>query len=89
MKVDPEATNELYCTYWGHDNDARTFDVLVDDTLIATQTLQQNESGEFWDQRYPLVPALTQGKQKVTVKFQSQPGKKAGRLFGARVMLAH
>ncbi|MBT7067799.1 MAG: glycosyl hydrolase [Verrucomicrobia bacterium] len=88
MKVDAEATNELYCTYWGHDNGERTFDVLVDDTLVATQTLEENETGEFWDQSTPLVPALTQGKQKVTVKFQSHPGKQAGGLFGARVMLA-
>ena len=67
----------------------QTFDVLVDDKLVATQTLKENETGEFWDQWYPLVPALTQGKQKLTVKFQSHPGNKAGRLFGARVMLAH
>jgi hypothetical protein len=60
----------------------------VDDTKVATQTLQQDRPGEFRNAVIPLAPALTAGKQKVTVKYQSHPGHKAGRLFGARVMRA-
>ena len=88
MKVGPDSVNELHCTYWGDESGERTFDVLVDDTKLATQTLQKDRPGEFWNAVIPLAPALTEGKQKVTVKYQSHPGHKAGRLFGARVMRA-
>ncbi len=86
MKVDPDSTNELLCTYWGSETGSRTFDVLVDETRIAEQTLLNNKPGKFFDVTYAVPTNLTAGKERVTVKFQAQPGNFAGGLFGCRVL---
>jgi hypothetical protein len=88
VKVDLAATNDLMCTWWGDESGERNFDILVDGTKIASQKLLHNRPGEFWDATYPIPAGLTQGKQKVTVKFQAQPGNYAGGLFGLRVIRA-
>jgi DUF1680 family protein len=88
MKVDPEESMELLCTYWGSDRRQRLFDILVDGTRVATQTLNDSRPGAFFDVTYPIPPELTRGKEKVTVRFQAHPGKWAGGLFGCRVMRA-
>lgn len=86
MKVDPVKSNELLCTWWGSETGERSFDILVDDTKIATQKLLSNKPGQFWDAIYPIPGELTQGKEKVTIKLQAQPGNFAGGLFGSRIL---
>jgi hypothetical protein len=75
----------LMCTYWGSDV-GRTFDILVDGTKIATQVVNVNRPGDFFDVAYKIPPELTRGKTKVTVKFQSYPDGIAGRLFGLVIL---
>lgn len=86
LKVDPAQRNELLCTYWGGETGQRTFDILVDGATVGTQTLLQNRPGQFFEVAYPLPEHLTQGKQKVLVKFQARPGNWAGGLFGVRTL---
>jgi len=86
MKVDPQATHELLCTYWGSESGQRNFDILVNDTKIATQKLLNNQPGKFFDQSYPIPAELTRGKDRVTIKFQAHPGNFAGGVFGCRIM---
>lgn len=87
LRVDPERPVELLCTYWGGDGGGyREFDVLVDGTRVATQKLEQNAPGKFFDVAYPIPPELTRGKSRVTVRFQAHPGKWAGGLFGVRTL---
>jgi hypothetical protein len=86
LKVLPGKPQELRITYWGSDGGPRVFDVLVDGTKVATQQLQGNRPGEFFDEVHPLPESLTQGKEKVTVKFQAHPGATAGGVFGVRVV---
>ena len=73
---------DLVVTYWGGETGQRTFDILVNDHRIATQSLHQDDPGHFWDKEYPLPEELTQGTNKVTVKFQAHPGNFAGGVFG-------
>jgi len=84
MKVSPDKPMELVVTYWGSDAGPRTFDILVDGTVIATQQLDNPSPGNFWDVAYPVPPKLTQGKDKVRVTFQAHPGNMAGGIFGLR-----
>jgi hypothetical protein len=84
MKVLPDVPIDLLCTYWGSDSGERTFDVLLEGNKVATQTLNNNKPGQFFDVAYPLSEELTRGKDKVTVRFQAHPGKWAGGLFGCR-----
>ncbi|HOX01709.1 MAG TPA: glycoside hydrolase family 127 protein [Candidatus Paceibacterota bacterium] len=86
MKVDPARPNELLCTYWGEDAGNRTFDLLVDGKTVATQTLDRQRPGQFFDAAYPIPLDLTRGRQSVTVRLQAKPNQWAGGLFGARIL---
>ncbi len=88
VKVLPGQPQELVCTLWGGDVGAREFDVLVDGKIIATQTLNNNKPGEFFDATFPLAAELTQGKPSVTVKFAAHSGNIAGGLYGLRILCA-
>lgn len=76
----------LSCTYWGGDVGGRQFDILVDGTRIATQTLENNQPGQLFDVAYPIPPTLTAGKSTITVRLQAEPGMTAGGLFGCRLL---
>ncbi|HXG35195.1 MAG TPA: beta-L-arabinofuranosidase domain-containing protein [Bryobacteraceae bacterium] len=82
MKVEPGQPMELVCRYWGG-HGGRSFDILVEETRIGSQTLKREKPGEFFEVRYAIPRALTQGKDKVTVKFQAHPKQGAGPLFQA------
>lgn len=87
MKVDPGKPCDLVATYWGSDGGGnREFDILVEGTKIATQELESNRPGRFFEVFYSIPGKLTRDKEKVTVRFQAHPGKWAGGLFGARVV---
>ncbi len=82
LKVLPDQPTVLFCTYWGSDAGARSFDILVDGTKIATQSLANNRQGEFFDVEYPIPEKLTRGHEEVTVRFQARAGNIAGGVFG-------
>jgi hypothetical protein len=86
FEVLPEEPMILGCTYWGDDVGARTFDVLVDDQKIATQTLNRNRPGELFEVEYRIPPELTRGKERITVKFQAHPDNIAGGVFGCAIL---
>jgi DUF1680 family protein len=88
LKVAPAVPQELLVTYWGSDAGNRVFDILVDGQKLATQRLQNNRPGQFYDEVYPIPSHLTEGKQTVTVRFQAHPGAWAGGVFGVRIVKA-
>jgi len=73
-------------TYWGSDSGGREFDILINGTKIATQVLNNNNPGKFFDVTYPIPQELTKGKDKVTVRFQGQANRTAGGVFGCRII---
>jgi DUF1680 family protein len=85
MKVLPGQLQELCVKYWGGDV-GRVFDILVDGRKLVTQKLENNKPGQVYEETYPLPPDLTQGKAKITVKFQAHPGKTAGGVFGCAIL---
>jgi hypothetical protein len=85
LKVLPGQAQDLVVTYWGDDR-GRTFDLLIDGHPLATQRLTGSHPGAFFDETYPLNPALTQGKEKVTVKVQASPNSFGGGVFGVRIL---
>jgi hypothetical protein len=88
MKVPETGAALLVCTYWGSDIGEREFDISIDDTVIATQTLNNNQPNQFFDVHYPIPAQLTAGKTHVRVKFTGKPGKTTGGLFGCRTVRA-
>ena len=73
-------------TYWGSDSGARAFDVLVDGRAVATERLNNNRPGQFYDVMYALPPEAADRSDAVTVKFQAHPGNRAGGIYGVRVV---
>lgn len=86
LKVLPDVEMTLVCTYWGDDVPPRTFDVLVEDTVIASQSLNRSKPGEFFDVEYQIPIGLTKGKEKVTVQFKPHEGNVAGGVFGCAIL---
>jgi DUF1680 family protein len=77
----------LQASYWGSER-ARDFDILVDNVKLATQHLDNDQPGKFFDVEYPLPPALTKGKGSVKVKFVPHDRSSAGPVFGVRLFTA-
>jgi hypothetical protein len=86
LKVLPDQPVSLVCSYWGSETGPRNFDILVDGKKIAAQSLQNDKPGEFFDVTYPIPQELTRGKNKITVRFQAQPGNFAGGFYGVRII---
>ncbi len=86
MKVSAEGKNTLILSYWGMDNRGRTFDIMIDDKLVATEDLNKYKSSRFYDISYPLPEPLTQGKQTVVVTFRPKPSNNAGPVYGVRMI---
>jgi len=86
LRVLPDQPMTLLCTYWGSDEGQRRFDVLVNDTRIATEQLNRDKPDEFFDVQYAIPAELTRGKTSITVRFQGHPDNFAGGLFGLRVI---
>jgi hypothetical protein len=86
MKVLPDQPLSLNCRYWGGEQSGRTFDIAVDNQIIATQDLTFNVPGHFFDMEYKIPASLTRGKTQVKVEFQAHPGKAAGGLFGCQIL---
>ncbi len=86
VQVAAGQAQSLVCTFWGSDAGNRVFDILVDGQKIATQTLENNKPGQFYEVTFPIPTDFIQGKAKATIRFQAHPGKMAGGLYGARIL---
>ena len=76
----------LQASYWGEERNKR-FDILIDGTRIATQTLDGAHPGAFFDVDYAIPPELTGHKAEVTVRFQpSDDRSRCGPVFGVRIV---
>jgi hypothetical protein len=85
MTVDPLQSNNLLLTYIGDDKD-RKFDIKIEGVLIKTEELTGGKTGKFYDREYAISPAVVGTKTKITVQIESNYGKTAGRVFGARIV---
>ncbi len=85
LKVHPGQPQELRVRYWGGDTGGREFDILVAGQKLATVKLDNNKPGEFYEETYSIPTELTQGRSKMTVKFQAHSGKMAGGVFGCAI----
>lgn len=85
LKSLADAPQDLVITYWGDDG-GRAFDIIVNGQTIATETLHSEAPGQNFERTYPIPPALTTGKTKLTVRFQPRVGSTAGGVFGVRLL---
>jgi uncharacterized protein len=86
MKINKNEPVNLVVEYWGGYTGSKTFDILVNDTLIATENISGKKPGEFVDVVYDIPENLLAGKSKITVKFLPHAGHRAGPVFGVRTV---
>jgi hypothetical protein len=86
VKVLPGQPLELVASFRDGRQGAVNFDLLVDGQIVSAQPAAGDASVGANDAMFPLAPALTQGKQSVTVKFAVHPGKSFAGLTGLRVL---
>jgi uncharacterized protein len=86
MKIKPDIPVALVVEYWGGFPGAKTFDILVNDVLIATENISGKKEGQFINVNYNIPEEISHGKSKITVKFQAHPQNTAGPVFGVRTI---
>lgn len=86
MKVLPDQAMVLVVDYWGGFPGSKTFDILVNDKVIATENISNKKDGQFISPEYAIPAELTKGKRKITVTFRAHPKNTAGPVFGVRTI---
>ena len=86
MKSDPVTANKIVAEYWGGFPGRKTFDVMVDGKIIATENISNKNDGRFIFVEYPVPPELTRGKNRINVRIQAHPRNMAGPVFGLRTV---
>ena len=87
LKINPERANALVIDYWGGFPGSKTFDILVNNKLIATENITNKKDGQFISIEYDIPDEISKGRFKVTVKLQAHPGNRAGPVFGLRTIV--
>jgi hypothetical protein len=72
--------------YWGGFPGSKTFDILVNDTKIATENISNARPGEFYFKYYDIPDEFTVNGGKVKVKCIPHDGHRAGPVFSVRMM---
>lgn len=86
MKVLSDQPMEVVAEYWGGYTGSKTFDIVVEGQVIATENITDKAPGEFIDVHYPIPETLTAGKKSVGVEFQPHEGHRAGPVFSVRTI---
>jgi hypothetical protein len=86
MKIKPDIPVALVVEYWGGFPGAKSFDILVNDKLIATENISSKKEGQFINVQYDIPEEISSGKSKITVKFQAHQHNTAGPVFGVRTI---
>ena len=76
----------LVVEYWGGFPGSRTFDILLDGLLLATENTSNKADGQFILEHYEIPDELTVDKTSVTVDFKPHDGHRAGPVFTVRTV---
>lgn len=77
----------LMVRYWGNENGKRTFDILVDNQIIANENISGKWNvDDFENVEYPIPATLLQNKTMITVTFKAKAGNYAGGVFYLRLL---
>jgi len=86
VKVIQNIPLQMICSYWGTDRERRNFDIYIDGKLFKEVSLKGEHGNQIFDEVYNIPPSFINGKERITVKFQSKAGNYAGGLFGFRML---
>lgn len=82
-----EKTVDLAVTYWGGDA-GRSYDILANGELLATETVDDSKPGQFFEKRYSIPAEVLSGAAngRVTIKFSAKQGSGVGGVYDVRLM---
>lgn len=86
LKSNADAPVTLVVEYWGGFPGSKTFDILVNNKIIATENISNKSDGQFITVQYDIPEEISRGRFKLTVKFQAHEGNMAGPVFGVRTI---
>ena len=86
LKINADAPVALVVDYWGGFPGAKTFDILVNDNIIATENISNKKDGQFIAIQYDIPEEISRGRFKLTIKFQAHQANMAGPVFGIRTI---
>ncbi|MDG1572677.1 glycoside hydrolase family 127 protein [Robiginitalea sp. M366] len=88
MDIPPDGPAALVFEYWGGYTGSKTFDIVVDGQVVATENISGIRDGAFLTRSYPLPPGLTRGKTRVEIRISPHTGHRGGPVFGVRTLRA-
>jgi len=86
LKTNTNSPVALVVDYWGGFPGAKTFDILANNKIIATENISNKKEGQFVSVQYDIPEELVKGRSKITIRFQAQPNNMAGPVFGVRII---
>ena len=78
LKVLPDKPMVLLAKYWGSDT-GRTFDILIDGARIATQTVNVNFPGDFFEVEYKIPSRADPGEREGHGQISGPSRRRGGR----------
>jgi hypothetical protein len=89
LPVDPSQPQTLVVTsYSGSRRRESKFQILVDGQHLADVAVEERRPARFFDAEYPIPADLVEGKEKVTVRFETSEDRQIGPVFGIRIIRA-
>ncbi len=87
LATNAETNLNLVVRYWGAEKGNRTFDILIDDEKLVTETISGKwEQQKFMEVEYSIPASMLNNKTSVRVKFQSSQGTTAGSVYYVRLV---
>lgn len=74
----------LYVSYWG-EAERGLIDIMVDGALIATQRLEREQPGSFFEAAYRIPDAASPGKSRLRIRLQPRPDTRGPSVYGVRL----
>ena len=87
MDTKGEENLTLMVRYWGNESGNRSFDIMIDDKVLATENIVGKWKREaFVNAEYAIPTEWLKDKDVINVRFQSKPGTVAGGVFYVRLV---
>jgi hypothetical protein len=90
LPVDATQPQRLVVTYHsGQRQREPKFDISIDgERIAARETVKRETPAAFYDAEYEIPAAVVEGKEKVTIRFETTEGSAIGPVFGVRIIRA-
>lgn len=85
MKVDTQAEHQVIFTFWSGDK-GRDFKLVVSNETLVDEAMEGPAESAFFDRVIDLPKKLTEGREKITIRFVASSRTVSPGLYGCRVV---